>query len=166
MLKVKSSGSKLPALHAQMKERTVKAGILKSAGKHDGSKKGLSVATIATFNEYGTATAPERPAFRASFSKNRKKYKKALGKLGTKSFNSESTLAGMNKLGREAKKDIQKSIVSGGWTANAESTQKQKGRGFEVSDGVRKKGKSNQRINRPLIGKFGQVLDSVDYEIN
>ena len=148
MLKVKSSGSKLPALHAQMKERTVKAGILKSVGKHDGSKKGLSVATIATFNEYGTATAPERPAFRASFAKNRKKYKKALGKLGAKSFNSESTLAGMNKLGREAKKDIQK------------------GRGFEVSDGVRKKGKSNQRINRPLIGKFGQVLDSVDYEIN
>ena len=153
MLKVKSSGSKLPALHAQMKGRTIKAGILKSAGKHRGSKKGLSVATIATYNEYGTATAPERPAFRASFAKNRKKYKKALGKLGTKSFNSESTLAGMNKLGREAKKDMEKSIVSGSWVANAESTMLAKGNG-------------KQKINRPLIGKEGQVLDSVDYEIN
>ena len=155
----------MPAIHAQMKERTVKAGILKSAGKHDNSKKGLSVATIAAYNEYGTATAPERPAFRASFAKNRKKYKKALGKLGTKSFNSQSTLAGMNKLGREAKKDIEKSIVSGSWVANAERTQKQKGRKFEIVDGVRKKGKSTQRINRPLI-ETGQVLDSVDYEIN
>ena len=144
VLKVKSSGSKLPAIHAQMKERTVKAGILKSAGKHDNSKKGLSVATIAAYNEYGTATAPERPAFRASFAKNRKKYKKALGKLGTKSFNSQSTLAGMNKLGREAKKDIEKSIVSGSWVANAESTM-QKGRKFELIGGVRKKGKSTQR---------------------
>ena len=155
----------MPAIHAQMKERKVKAGILKSAGKHDNSKKGLSVATIAAYNEYGTATAPERPAFRASFAKNRKKYKKALGKLGTKSFNSRSTLVGMNKLGREAKKDIEKSIVSGSWVANAESTQKQKGRKFEIVDGVRKKGKSTQRINRPLIASE-QVLKSVDYEIN
>ena len=152
VLKVKSSGSKLPAIHAQMKERTVKAGILKSAGKHDNSKKGLSVATIAAYNEYGTATAPERPAFRASFAKNRKKYKKALGKLGTKSFNSQSTLAGMNKLGREAKKDIEKSIVSGSWVANADSTMLAKGNG-------------KQKINRPLI-ETGQVLDSVEYEIN
>lgn len=135
-----------------MKERTVTAGIHKDAGKHKDSKKGLPVATIAAFNEYGTPTAPERPAFRASFAKNRKKYKKALGKLGTLAFNAKSTLAGMKKIGREAKGDIQKSIVSGGWASNAESTMLSKGGG-------------KQLINRPLINT-GQVLDSVDYELD
>lgn len=152
VLRVKSSGSKLPSIHAKMKGRTVTAGIHKSAGKHKGSKKGLSVATIAAFNEFGTPTAPERPAFRSAFLKNRKKYKKAMGKLGTKSFNSESTLSGMRKLGIEAKKDIQKSIVSGSWAPNAEST-------------MLSKGGNQQLINRPLINT-GQVLDSVDYELN
>lgn len=151
VLKVKSSGSKLPMIQARMKERTITAGIHKSAGKHKDSKD-LSVAEVAAINEFGNEKIPERAAFRTSFIKNRKKYKKALGKLGTKSFNAESTLAGMRKLGREAKKDIQKSIVSGSWAPNAKSTMLAKGGG-------------KQLINRPLINT-GQVLDSVDYEIN
>lgn len=152
VLKVKRTNSKMPAIEAQMKERTITAGIHKSAGKHKGSKKGLPVATIAAFNEYGTPTAPERPAFRSSFIKNRKKYKKAFGVIGKMAFNAKSTLSGMKKLGREAKSDIQKSIVSGNWVPNAEST-------------MLKKGGGKQKINRPLIDS-GQVLDSVDYELN
>lgn len=152
VLKVKRTRSKMPAIEAQMKERTITAGIHKSAGKHKDSKQGLPVAEIAAFGEFGTPTAPERPAFRSSFIKNRKKYKKTLGKLGTLAFNSKSTLEGMKKLGREAKGDIQKSIVSGSWAPNAESTMLGKGGG-------------KQLINRPLINT-GQVLDSVDYELD
>ena len=152
VLKVKRARSKMPAIEAQMKERTITAGVHKSAGKHKDSKKGLSVATIAAINEYGTDKIPERPAFRASFTKNRKKYKKTLGQLGALAFNAKSTLDGMKKLGREAKGDIQKSIVSGGWAPNAESTMLDKGGG-------------KQLINRPLINT-GQVLDSVDYELD
>ena len=151
MLRVKRARSKMPAIEAQMKERTITAGIHKSAGKHKDSKN-LTVAEVAAFGEFGTPTAPERPAFRSSFIKNRKKYKKVMGKLGTMAFNAKSTLTGMKRLGREAKKDIQKSIVSGSWAPNAESTMLSKGGG-------------KQLINRPLINT-GQVLDSVDYELD
>ena len=129
-LKVTSSKSKLPKIKAALKGHEVVAGILRTAGKHN---SGENVAQIAAYNEYGTPTIPERPAFRASFHKNRAKYQKelaAIAKSGLKG--SRITPSDFNALGREAVTDIERSITAGSWTPNAESTQLKKGKGKQL----------------------------------
>ena len=149
-LKVRRSQSKMPKIKAAFKERQIEAGILYSAGKHGNSDK--SVAEIAFINEYGTAKIPERPAFRSSFAKNRKKYKRMVIKLARKGFKGKKLNdRDYDRIGRTAKNDIERSIVSGSWVANAPSTQLRKGGG-------------KQLINDPLIDT-GQMLDSVDYRV-
>ena len=147
---LKKTKSKMPAIKAAFKDYDVEAGILQSAGKHKDSDE--SVAQVALWNEYGTPKIPERPAFRSSFAKNQKKYFAMLKKMVGKGFKGRKlTMLEYEKLGKEARDDIQKSIVGGGWVPNAPSTQKAKGKG-------------KQLINDPLVNT-GQTVDSVDYRV-
>jgi hypothetical protein len=128
----------------------VQAGIFREAGKHDNSDE--SVAQIAAYNEFGTPKSPERPAFRTSFFKNRKKYLKMLKAIARAGFKGRKLKQNaFDMVGLEAKTDIEKSISSGNWAPNAESTQLRKGKG-------------KQLVNDPLIDT-GQMLDSVDYKV-
>ena len=111
-----------------------------------------SVAQIAAYNEYGTPTIPERPAFRASFFKNRKKYIAILIKITRSGLKGDKLRkSAFDSLGKVAQRDIENSIAGGSWAANAESTQLSKGRG-------------KQKINDPLIAT-GQMIDSVGYKV-
>lgn len=149
-LKVTSSKSKLPKIKAALQAHEVVAGILRTAGKHS---SGENVAQIAAYNEFGTPKIPERPAFRASFHTNRAKYQKELAKIAKSGLNGNRiTPMDFNHLGREAVNDIERSIVAGSWTPNAESTQLKKGRG-------------KQLINDPWIDT-GQTLNSVDFRVD
>tara|TARA_Y100000385_G_C13016093_1_gene603909 strand:- start:779 stop:1210 length:432 start_codon:yes stop_codon:yes gene_type:complete len=140
----------MPKIRAAFKDVEVSAGILGSAGRHEDSRE--SVAQVAAYNEYGTAKIPERPAFRASFHKNRKKYLNKLIAISKKTFKTQRMkLSAFDALGKEARNDIQMSIAGGSWVANAESTQLRKGKG-------------KQLINDPLINS-GQMINSVDYKV-
>ena len=114
---------------------------------------GENVAQIAAYNEFGTPKIPERPAFRASFHTNRAKYQSGLAKIAKSGLKGNRiTASDFNPLGREAVNDIERSIVAGSWTPNAESTQLKKGRG-------------KQLINDPWIDT-GQTLNSVDFRVD
>ena len=140
----------MPKMRAAFKDYEVSAGIFPEAGKHDDSNE--SIAQIAAWNEYGTPKIPERPAFRASFFNNRKKYLKALIAISKRAFKTQKLKqSAFEALGKEAKNDIERSIVSGSWIANAISTQS-------------KKGKGKQLINDPLINT-GQTLSKVNYKV-
>ena len=122
------------------------------------------MAQIAAYNEYGTPTAPERPAFRASFFKNRKKYIAMLVKIARSGMKGDKLRqSAFDSVGRVAQKDIERSIVSGGWVANAESTQLAKGR-RSGSNNEFGRASGGQKINDPLIDT-GEMLDSVSYKV-
>lgn len=149
-LTVTSTKNKLPSIRRALAEYEVVAGVLRTAGKHRNSDE--SVAQIAAYNEYGTPTIPERPAFRASFHKNRKKYISGLVKIADSGLNgSKITSSDFDALAREAVNDIERSIVSGNWVANAVGTQLKKGNG-------------KQLINDPWIDT-GQTINSIDYRV-
>ncbi len=164
--KITKSTNSMPKIKAAFNEYKVEAGILSNAGKHQNSKE--SVAQIAFYNEYGTPKIPERPAFRASFNNNRKKYTGMLTKMARRGFKGRKVgKSAFNALGREAVDDIQRSIVSGSWVANAPSTQAAKGRrSGNLFNGITpsKKSGGGQLINDPLVDT-GQMLDSVSYRV-
>ena len=140
----------MPSIKAAVKPYAVEAGIFNNAGYYIESRE--HVAQVAAWNEYGTPRNPERPAFRSSFFTNREKYLKQLKKIARKGLKGEkANRKWFNKLGAEAKNDIQASIARGGWKPNAKSTQLQKGGG-------------KQLINNPLIDT-GLLLESVDYKV-
>lgn len=161
--KVKRSKSLMPHIKDALKPYQITAGIHQDAGNHVVVAKTVNgrpsyemgdepVAQIAAKNEYGTGGVPERPAFRASFFNNRKKYLKMLTGIAQDGLQGHKiTISDFNAVGAEAKKDIETSIVSGNWIANSESTQLKKGGG-------------KQKINDPLIDT-GQVLNSVGYKV-
>lgn len=149
-LTVKRTYSLVPEIQASIQAYEISAGVFRHAGKHRNSDE--LVAQVAAYNEFGTPTIPERAAFRSSFFHNRDKYLSMLVKIGRSMLKGQKVRSSrLEAMGEEAADDIRKSIVSGPWTANAESTQ-------------RKKGGGKQLINDPLVDT-GQVLDSVDYEV-
>jgi len=149
---VRRTASLLPQVARAFDDWQVEAGIFESAGPHNNSDDGESVAQIAHRNEYGIEV-PERPAFRASFFDNRRKYQRKLLIITRRGFQGRRlTRRDFDPLGREAKNDIEHSIASGPWLANADSTQLRKGGGHQL-------------INSPLIDT-GQMIDSVDFRVH
>lgn len=59
---------------------SVKVGLLKIEG-HENSSQGLTVQEIALFQEFGTATIPERSFMRSTMNENEKAIEKLIGKL-------------------------------------------------------------------------------------
>ena len=130
----------------------IEAGIFEDAGVHHESDSGESVAQIAHQNEFGTFRIPERPFMRTSFFSNRRKYNRKLREITRRGLQGNTLRrSSFDTLGREAVRDIEHSIASGDWEANAESTQLKKGGGHQL-------------INSPLIAS-GQMIDSVTYKV-
>lgn len=151
--KVQRTTNRLSGVMKAFKDYKVEAGIFEDAGKHLNSEDGESVAQIAHKNEYGTPGIPERPFLRTSFFDNRKKYQKMIRDIAQDGLQGGRITANtFEPLGRVARLDIERSIVSGNWEDNAESTQINKGGG-------------EQLINSPLIDS-GQMLDSVEYKVS
>lgn len=65
-LKAKYGGRKIAALMKLSGEDSVFVGVMKGAGDYPG--KGVSIAEVAWFQEFGTSTIPERPFLRWTLS--------------------------------------------------------------------------------------------------
>ena len=123
--------------------KSVKAGVLKNAGKEP---NGTSLVDVAVYNEFGTSHIPSRPFIRIASDKNKSFWTDESEKIiddivdgGTANFNS---------LGKTMVNDIKD--VMGDTTlleSNAPSTIRRKGR------------------NEPLIDK-GKLKSSIDFEVD
>lgn len=111
----------------------------------DNSKAaGLHVATVAFWNEYGTANSPERPFFRDMIEKKSPRWGVALGNILRKNdYDAEHSLSLMGEL---VKGQLVQSINSWSSPPNAART-------------IAKKG-----FNKPLIDT-AVMLRSVDYQV-
>ena len=106
------------------KKKYVKVGILNTAGNYPSKKgskknsKGPKVVDVAVWNEFGTEETPShpgipsRPFFRISWNSNKAKYKKKIITFYKKLLKSKTKNEAvfLNRLGREAQGDIQKSL--------------------------------------------------------
>lgn len=125
----------------------VRVGFLASAtypAGVDDEKAGLHVAQVAAWNEWGTATSPERPFFRDMVEKKSPRWGVTLGNILRKNnYDGERSLSLM---GEVVKGQLVQSIRNWSSPANAPRT-------------VAKKG-----FNKPLIDT-GVMLRSVDYQV-
>lgn len=145
----------------------VKAGVLEAAGAHkDG--EGLTVADVAVFNEFGTATIPERGFMRAAAAE----LVPVIGDMGPKLLSKfiEGTItldAALDRIGLKAVSVIKRTIRD--WTdpPNAPSTIRAKARksGRLKIDAAAGKGQEAEALaafNNPLEDT-GQLRNSIDY---
>lgn len=91
-------------------------------------KVGMSIAQVARFNEFGTATIPARPFMRlASVHFNRDRHD-IQAKIGMKVIDGKITPEqALGQIGLAMEGKIVDSIKNGNWPPNAESTAKAKG---------------------------------------
>lgn len=133
---------RLAEIAKQAKSAKVRVGIIES-GTYDG-ENGESVAQVAFWNEYGTATSPPRPFFRNTIAAHKDEWPDQVGNL-LKENNGDvpKTLA---LLGENVKGQIIETIQQFKSPPNAPSTVKKKG------------------FNKPLIDT-GTLWRSIDYEV-
>lgn len=120
----------------------VKVGV--QAGED--SQDGVDIVDIAIFNEYGTASVPERPFMRNAAEKYRADTAKVMGHLARKVEEGTDPATALDTLGQWYQSRLQEHIRSGEFTPNAPSTIKRKGSSV------------------PLIDK-GRLVNSVRHEV-
>lgn len=137
----------------ELKSKRLLVGVL-GEGVNSPQEGGVTILQYAVFNEYGTSTIPARPFFRTA-TKTRKSIReiqefivKQVEQVVRGNKNSDMAL---NSIGLYVTGRIQKSIKSGNWEANAESTKKRK---------IKKGG----TLKSPLIDS-GSLIKSIYYEI-
>lgn len=133
---------RLAKLVAQAATAKVRVGIIEQAN-YDGSD-GESVAQVAFWNEYGTATIPPRPFFRNTIAEHKDEWpKQAAEMLEANGGDVRQTLADM---GEVVKGQIKMTIQDFREPPNAAATVKKKG------------------FDKPLIDT-GTLWRSIDYEV-
>ena len=85
---------------------------------------GTSIARVARWNEFGTRQGmPQRPFLRTTIMDNEKKWHELLKTLLQRAIDENKAFTPALKLfGEEVKKDIQETILAGGWKPNATIT--------------------------------------------
>lgn len=127
------------------KKPFVKIGVLEKEGDHTDSP--LSVAEVATFNEFGTETIPERSFMRSTLDQNDAKYRKNLETLHNKVILQQMTPdIALGILGEQIQSDIIATINSGVDPENSPAT-------------IAKKGSSKTLVDS------GQLKQSIRYEV-
>ena len=133
---------RLTELVAQATTAKVRVGIIEQAN-YDGSD-GESVAQVAFWNEYGTATIPPRPFFRNTIAQHKDEWpKQAAAFMEANGGDVRQTLADM---GEVVKGQIKMTIQDFREPPNAAATVKQKG------------------FDKPLINK-GTLWDRIECEV-
>lgn len=122
----------------------VKVGVLSDAGGYEVG--GANLASVATWNEFGTSKIPARPFMKQAFDNN----KSQIDSMKDSSFGevlkgTSSVEKALNKIGVFFKAKVQESIVKGGFSPNALFT-------------ISRKGSS-----KPLIDT-GRLRQSINYE--
>jgi hypothetical protein len=126
-----------------LQTKSINIGVLGDSADHP---SGINMAMIATWNEFGTRTAPARSFMRSTFDEKLKSYERLIGnnlnRLGT-GTTAEILLA---VLGEKMKGDIQRKIVTLKEPPNSEATI------------------ANKKSSNPLIDT-GRMRQSIDYEV-
>lgn len=137
----------------ELKSKRLLVGVI-GEGVNSPQEGGATILEYAVFNEYGTSTIPARPFFRTA-TKTRKSIReiqefivKQVEQVVRGNKNSDM---GLNSIGLYVVGRIQRSIKSGNWEDNKESTKKRK----------RKKGGGL----KPVLIDSGSLIKSIDYEI-
>lgn len=124
--------ARINALRQEFKKQPmIGVGIPSNAGPHldrDGTPSGVSILEVAIFNEFGTSTAPARPAFRFSALKMRpaiiQKQKEMLEAL----IDGRTTMAaGLGKIGVYAKNETRRIVREWDSPPNSDATVASKG---------------------------------------
>ena len=98
----------------------VKVGFPEGGGEYP---EGMSIVTVAVWNEFGNAVTPERPFFRLAMIDNKAKYRKMTKTLAKQILDGKiSKEKALELLGEEAVADIQESIVNLSSPPNSEMT--------------------------------------------
>ncbi len=119
--------------------RAVKVGVL--------GAEGSDTVLVATYNEFGTETIPERSFLRSTMNTNRAKYRKGLQRALEAIIDGDlDPDRALGLIGLEIVKDIQATITELADPPNAEAT-------------IRKKGSSN-----PLIDT-GRLRQSIQFDV-
>ena len=126
----------------------LEVGILASDGAT--TTEGESVATYATYNEYGTPTIPARPFMRQTEAARVGTWKNIVRKRA--SSDPDDIIGAFELAGEVAAKDIQATIEAGGFVANAEST-------IEA-----KKRRNKKYTETPLIDD-GTMQEAMNYRV-
>lgn len=105
---------------------------------------GESVAQVAFWNEYGTATAPSRPFFRQTINDNKSNWVASVGNL--MKLHNGDTQKVMGLMGQHIQGQIVQSITT--WTTPPNSAYTEAKKGF----------------NKPLVDT-GQLSRSISYEV-
>lgn len=125
---------------------SVKIGVLEKSGNHD-EAQGLTVADVASFNEFGTETIPERSFIRSTVDLKFNSYVEKSRMLQSKCvLQALSVKKALSVLGELIRADIINTINSGVEPENAPSTI------------------ASKRSSKPLIDS-GQLKQSINYEI-
>ena len=109
---------RLAELAAQATTAKVRVGIIEQAN-YDGSD-GESVAQVAFWNEYGTATIPPRPFFRNTIAERKTEWARLAGKF--MQANGGDVRQSLSDLGQIAVDDIKETITNGNFAPNSEVT--------------------------------------------
>ena len=114
---------RLAELAAQAKTAKVRVGIIEQAN-YDGSD-GESVAQVAFWNEYGTATIPPRPFFRNTIAQHKDEWPKQAAEM--LEVNGGDVRQALADIGEVVKGQIKMTIQDFREPPNAAATVKQKG---------------------------------------
>jgi hypothetical protein len=145
-VEVKSTNGKgIASLFKRLEKGHVNVGVLKKAGKHEGSD--LTVAQVGLYNEFGTATIPERSFIRSTIEEKSREIKKVSQTQYKKVLNGDIDLnKGLGILGVFVQGLIQEKFTNNNWLPNVPST-------------IISKGSS-----KPLINT-GQLRQSISFEV-
>lgn len=163
---------RLAELAAQATTAKVRVGIIEQAN-YDGSD-GESVAQVAFWNEYGTATIPPRPFFRNTIAERKTEWARLAGKF--MQANGGDVRQSLSDLGQIAVEDIKQTIINGNFAPNSEVTKLLKYRfptsPERVTAGAYYKAVRDVQKGKTVVSNHDKPLqwsdtmrDSINYEV-
>lgn len=139
-------GKKFYAEVNKLAENQVFVGFQAGKALHESSGKSVDMAQVAAWNELGTSRIPARPFLRQTVDSNESEIAAMCEKAAKSIANGGNAEQALKQIGAVAVSMVQKTIVSGSFEPNAQSTVMRKG------------------SDRPLIDT-GQMRQSVHYVI-
>lgn len=161
---------RLSELVAQAETAKVRVGIIEQADYEDGQ----SVAQVAFWDEYGTATIPPRPFFRNTIAEHKDEWPQQAAAL--MKANGSDVRQTLSELGQIAVNDVKQTILDGDFAPNSEVTKLLKYR-FPTSSArvtaaayykaIRdvKKGKTVVSNHDKPLQWSDTMRDSINYEV-
>ena len=127
-LKRKSVSGGVEKKLTSVKNGILKVGVLRGQGEHPGGNAGQTIAEVAFWNEFGTATIPARSFMRSTLKEEKSVYKKVFRETYRQMLNQKIVInQAIGILGMKVSSDIQHKITQISTPPNADYTKDKKG---------------------------------------